>query len=164
MLSSLPISWIWMTWGRLAGSSIWALLCMNPGTNFIAISVGFSFFFSLSVLVANETWFVDFAKVRYSILWSTLPTQFALWVLFDFFYIWVTLNWLLISFYSDCFSMFFIHHLTSLLLVSWFACTPSSKFSIHIWQAVSLDNDVNTNKELVAHGYSNFLAGLVGTV
>ncbi|KAI0260384.1 sulfate transporter family-domain-containing protein [Gloeopeniophorella convolvens] len=30
--------------------------------------------------------------------------------------------------------------------------------------AVSLDSDVDTNKELVAHGYSNFLAGLVGTV
>jgi len=30
--------------------------------------------------------------------------------------------------------------------------------------AVSLDSDVDTNKELVAHGYSNLLAGLVGTV
>jgi sulfate permease, SulP family len=31
--------------------------------------------------------------------------------------------------------------------------------------AVSLDNDnINTNKELVAHGYSNFIAGLAGTV
>ena len=30
--------------------------------------------------------------------------------------------------------------------------------------AVSLDSDVDTNKELVAHGYSNFLAGIFGTV
>ena len=30
--------------------------------------------------------------------------------------------------------------------------------------AVSLDSDVDTNKELIAHGYSNFLAGIVGTV
>ncbi|KAF5319323.1 hypothetical protein D9619_008654 [Psilocybe cf. subviscida] len=30
--------------------------------------------------------------------------------------------------------------------------------------AVSLNNDVDTNKELVAHGYSNLLAGLFGTV
>ncbi|KAH9023183.1 sulfate transporter family-domain-containing protein [Lactarius pseudohatsudake] len=30
--------------------------------------------------------------------------------------------------------------------------------------AVSLDCDVDTNKELIAHGYSNFLAGIVGTV
>lgn len=30
--------------------------------------------------------------------------------------------------------------------------------------AVSLDEDINTNKELVAHGYSNLLAGLFGTV
>ncbi|KAM5540073.1 hypothetical protein V8D89_006213 [Ganoderma adspersum] len=30
--------------------------------------------------------------------------------------------------------------------------------------AVSLDHDVNTDKELVAHGYSNLLAGLLGTV
>ncbi|EJD50688.1 sulfate anion transporter [Auricularia subglabra TFB-10046 SS5] len=30
--------------------------------------------------------------------------------------------------------------------------------------AISLDHHVNTNKELVAHGYSNLLAGLLGTV
>ncbi|KAI0314568.1 sulfate transporter family-domain-containing protein [Amylostereum chailletii] len=30
--------------------------------------------------------------------------------------------------------------------------------------AVSLDQDVDTNKELVAHGYSNLLSGLLGTV
>jgi sulfate permease, SulP family len=30
--------------------------------------------------------------------------------------------------------------------------------------AVSLDEDVDTNKELVAHGYSNILAGVFGTV
>jgi len=29
---------------------------------------------------------------------------------------------------------------------------------------VSLDSDVDTNKELIAHGYSNFFAGLFGTV
>lgn len=30
--------------------------------------------------------------------------------------------------------------------------------------AVSLNEDVDTNKELVAHGYSNLLAGFIGTV
>jgi MFS superfamily sulfate permease-like transporter len=30
--------------------------------------------------------------------------------------------------------------------------------------ALSLDSEVDTNKELIAHGYSNFLAGLFGTV
>ena len=30
--------------------------------------------------------------------------------------------------------------------------------------AVSLNDDVDTNKELVAHGYSNLFAGLLGTV
>jgi len=30
--------------------------------------------------------------------------------------------------------------------------------------AVSLNDDVDTNKELVAHGYSNFLAGIIGTL
>lgn len=30
--------------------------------------------------------------------------------------------------------------------------------------AVSLDMDVDTNKELVGHGYSNLASGLFGTV
>lgn len=30
--------------------------------------------------------------------------------------------------------------------------------------AVSLNEDVDTNKELVGHGYSNLLSGLLGTV
>jgi SulP family sulfate permease len=30
--------------------------------------------------------------------------------------------------------------------------------------AVSLGQEVDTNKELVAHGYSNLFAGLAGTV
>lgn len=30
--------------------------------------------------------------------------------------------------------------------------------------AVSLNEDIDTNKELVAHGYSNLLAGVLGTV
>jgi len=30
--------------------------------------------------------------------------------------------------------------------------------------AVSLNEDVDTNKELVGHGYSNILSGLLGTV
>lgn len=29
--------------------------------------------------------------------------------------------------------------------------------------SVSLDHDVDTNHELISHGYSNFLAGLLGT-
>ena len=60
--------------------------------------------------------------------------------------------------------MSFIHHLTSLLLVSKIRVCLVTKINIFYLAAVSLDNDVNTNKELVAHGYSNFLAGLAGTV
>lgn len=30
--------------------------------------------------------------------------------------------------------------------------------------AVSLNDDVDTNKELVGHGYSNLLSGVLGTV
>lgn len=30
--------------------------------------------------------------------------------------------------------------------------------------AISLDHPVDTNKELVAHGYSNLLAGISGSV
>lgn len=30
--------------------------------------------------------------------------------------------------------------------------------------AVSLDQDVNTNKELIGHGYSNLIAGMTGSV
>ena len=30
--------------------------------------------------------------------------------------------------------------------------------------AVSLNEDIDTNKELVAHGYSNLLAGVFGSV
>ena len=40
--------------------------------------LGELFFLNIRVPVANEIWFVDFSKVRYSVLWSTLPTQFAL--------------------------------------------------------------------------------------
>lgn len=32
------------------------------------------------------------------------------------------------------------------------------------YAAVSLDEDVDTNKELVAHGYSNLASGLLGSV
>ena len=62
--------------------------------------------------------------------------------------------------------MSFIHHLTSLLLVSKIRIYALLLFKSQrsILAAVSLDNDVNTNKELVAHGYSNFIAGLAGTV
>lgn len=35
---------------------------------------------------------------------------------------------------------------------------------ILLWIAVSLDMDVDTDKELTAHGYSNILAGVIGTV
>jgi len=37
-------------------------------------------------------------------------------------------------------------------------------FYLNALKAVSLNEDVDTNKELVAHGYSNFLSGLFGTV
>jgi MFS superfamily sulfate permease-like transporter len=60
--------------------------------------------------------------------------------------------------------MSFIHHLMSLLLVSKIRIYAFFQNQYFYVTAVSLDNDVNTNKELVAHGYSNFIAGLVGTV
>lgn len=34
----------------------------------------------------------------------------------------------------------------------------------HTYTAVSLNLDVDTDKELMAHGYSNLLAGMFGTV
>jgi MFS superfamily sulfate permease-like transporter len=33
-----------------------------------------------------------------------------------------------------------------------------------MFTAVSLDEEIDTNKELVGHGYSNLLAGFLGTV
>ena len=60
--------------------------------------------------------------------------------------------------------MSFIHHLTSLLLVSKIRICALFQNQHPFVAAVSLDNDVNTNKELVAHGYSNFISGLAGTV
>lgn len=60
--------------------------------------------------------------------------------------------------------MSFIHHLTSLLLVSKICVYALFQNHHSFMTAVSLDIDVNTNKELVAHGYSNFIAGLAGTV
>ncbi|KZT04035.1 uncharacterized protein LAESUDRAFT_658528 [Laetiporus sulphureus 93-53] len=77
---------------------------------------------------AHEPWYhfyslFDFKATRWSVLWSTLPTQFAL--------------------------LFFnILH------------PPLNVPAL----AVSLNHDVNTDKELVAHGYSNLLAGALGTV
>ncbi|KAF8896886.1 hypothetical protein CPB84DRAFT_1815880 [Gymnopilus junonius] len=66
---------------------------------------------------------LDFGLVRYSALWSTLPTQFAL--------------------------LFFnILH------------PPLNVPAL----AVSLNIDVDTNQELVAHGYSNLLSGIFGSV
>ena len=53
------------------------------------------------------------------------------------------------------------------------ALGTSIPFDLSVWErnwfvldplAVSLDEDVDTNKELVAHGYSNILAGLFGVV
>ena len=60
--------------------------------------------------------------------------------------------------------MSFIHHLTSLPLVSKILIYALFENQHLIMTAVSLDINVNTNKELVAHGYSNFIAGLAGTV
>lgn len=66
--------------------------------------------------------FFDFREIRWTALWATLPTQFAL--------------------------LFFnILH------------PPLNVPAL----AVSLNEDVDTNKELTAHGYSNVLAGLFGT-
>lgn len=44
---------------------------------------------------------------------------------------------------------------------------PNVELVHHLFRqhpAVSLDANVDTNKELVGHGYSNLLAGLFGTV
>ncbi|KAF7416286.1 hypothetical protein PC9H_002551 [Pleurotus ostreatus] len=67
--------------------------------------------------------YLDFNAVRFSPLWNTLPTQFAL--------------------------LFFnvLHPPLNVPALS-----------------VSLNEDIDTNKELVGHGYSNLLAGLAGTV
>ncbi|OCH91545.1 hypothetical protein OBBRIDRAFT_728492 [Obba rivulosa] len=77
---------------------------------------------------SHEPWYhfysyFDFSATKWTVLWSTLPTQFAL--------------------------LFFnILH------------PPLNVPAL----AVSLNHDVNTDKELVAHGYSNLLAGALGTV
>ncbi|PCH34769.1 hypothetical protein WOLCODRAFT_78960 [Wolfiporia cocos MD-104 SS10] len=76
----------------------------------------------------KEPWYqfytlFDFKATQWNVLWSTLPTQFAL--------------------------LFFnILH------------PPLNVPAL----AVSLDHDVDTDKELVAHGCSNLLAGALGTV
>ncbi|OBZ73456.1 Uncharacterized protein C24H6.11c [Grifola frondosa] len=76
----------------------------------------------------REPWYqfysyYDFKATRWSVIWATLPTQFAL--------------------------LFFnmLHPPLNVPALS-----------------VSLDHDVNTDKELVAHGYSNLLSGALGTV
>lgn len=53
-----------------------------------------------------------------------------------------------------------------LLLVCAFPCGSCTCGVVLTWcgVAVSLNEDVDTNKELVAHGYSNLIAGFVGTV
>lgn len=94
---------------------------------------------------AHEPWFkfyayFDFEKVNYSVLWSTLPTQLALLVWYYF----------LIPNSTDLFCRLFFNVLHPPLNV------PAL--------AVSLNDDVDTNKELVAHGYSNFLSGLLCSV
>ncbi|KAH7886685.1 sulfate transporter family-domain-containing protein [Phlebopus sp. FC_14] len=67
--------------------------------------------------------YYDWHIIRWTPLWTTLPTQFAL--------------------------LFFnILH------------PPLNVPAL----AVSLDEDIDTNKELVGHGYSNLLAGIFGTV
>ncbi|KAF9240839.1 sulfate transporter family-domain-containing protein [Melanogaster broomeanus] len=67
--------------------------------------------------------YYDWSAVRWTAVWMTLPTQFAL--------------------------LFFnILH------------PPLNVPAL----AVSLDEDIDTNKELVGHGYSNLAAGLLGTV
>ncbi|KAF8896905.1 sulfate anion transporter [Gymnopilus junonius] len=77
---------------------------------------------------AHEPWYkfwsyFDFGLVRYSSLWSMLPTQFTL--------------------------LFFnILHL------------PLNVPAL----AVSLNIDIDTNQELIAHGYSNLLSGIFGFV
>jgi SulP family sulfate permease len=94
---------------------------------------------------AREPWFkfytyFHFEKVKFSVLWSTLPTQLALLV-------WYFLSG--VEFHSFDFRLFFnILH------------PPLNVPAL----AISLNEDVDTNKELVAHGYSNFLSGLLCTV
>jgi hypothetical protein len=88
--------------------------------------------------------------------------NFAYSICFVSRFIWVQRCDYSLYFATGYFSIFCILLLTSLLFVS---STYNDTVSFNNQPlAVSLNNDVDTNKELVAHGYSNLLAGFIGTV
>jgi MFS superfamily sulfate permease-like transporter len=64
-----------------------------------------------------------------------------------------------------CFRLFFniLHPPLNVPALCTF-CLPDDYLTANTHVAVSLDEDIDTNKELVAHGYSNLLAGFLGTV
>lgn len=87
--------------------------------------------------------YLDFELVRFRPLWMTLPTQFALYVPF-----------FLLSIYS-----YIIFYLCSLFFN--ILHPPLNVPAL----SVSLNHyNINTNRELIAHGFSNMIAGLLGTV
>ncbi|KAG5634183.1 hypothetical protein H0H81_003026 [Sphagnurus paluster] len=96
---------------------------------------------------AAEPWYTfymrfDPSAIRFGALWATLPTQFAL-LFFNILH--PPLN--VPALCTSCFSPFGVK--------------LTAPF---VYEAVSLNEDVDTNKELVSHGYSNLLAGFLGTV
>lgn len=84
---------------------------------------------------------LDLTKTRWGSLWATLPTQLAL------------------LFFNILHPPLNVPALGAYLC----ACLLAIVLTM-LLTAVSLDSDVDTNKELIAHGYSNFLAGIAGTV
>lgn len=111
------------------------------------------------VLVEGLIEFIsDIKLIHFAPLWNTLPTQFALYGAFY-------LSALLTS--DGRRPRLFFQHSTPSFECSgtMFAVIPFYGYNLSLrLTAISLDEDADTNKELVAHGYSNLLAGLFGTV
>lgn len=103
-------------------------------------------------------WDLDRNLIHLEPLWSTLPTQFALFVPIPMLH-----KLLFLSEFSH--SLFFnILHPPLNVPALGKLSSRAVETSINHCVAVSLNEDVDTNKELVAHGYSNILAGVFGTV
>lgn len=65
-----------------------------------------------------------------------------------------------------CFRLFFniLHPPLNVPALCTFYLSPDAYLIANTPVAVSLDEDIDTNKELIGHGYSNLLAGFLGTV
>lgn len=116
--------------------------------------------FTPALLMFKYVAAIDFNAVRFGPLWSTLPTQFALYAFHPIAVVLVLTSINIIG----CFSIFCILPWMFPLWVCFLRVDLNVKHSMAPCTAVSLDLDVDTNKELVGHGYSNLLAGLFGTV